>query len=127
MKKTPKIKAVIYILLTGVILILLRNIVYISHKISKFIENNLLFKNIIIYKNMNDALIILLATTMVSLILYLLYVFYDKSVEYNNLKSFVNTRTDKLEGLFANINKNNINFVKEDSEICRKLKNSGSS
>jgi hypothetical protein len=76
---------------------------------------------------MNDALIILLATTMVSLILYLLYVFYDKSVEYNNLKSFVNTRTDKLEGLFANINKNNINFVKEDSEICRKLKNSGSS
>ena len=43
-EKTPKIKAVIYILLTGVILILLRNIVYISHKISKFIENNLLFK-----------------------------------------------------------------------------------
>ena len=43
-EKTPKIKAVIHILLTGVILILLRNIVYISHKISKFIENNLLFK-----------------------------------------------------------------------------------
>ena len=76
---------------------------------------------------MNDGLIIIFAIIIVSLMLYLLYVFYDKSVEYNDLKSFVNTRTDKLETLFTNVNKNNLKFVKEDVEICKKLKNSGSS
>jgi uncharacterized membrane protein YvbJ len=73
---------------------------------------------------MNDGLIIIFAIIIVSLMLYLLYVFYDKSVEYNDLKSFVNTRTDKLETLFTNVNKNNLKFVKEDVEICKKLKNS---
>ena len=67
---------------------------------------------------------IIFAIIIVSLMLYLLYVFYDKSVEYNDLKSFVNTRTDKLETLFTNVNKNNLKFVKEDVEICKKLKNS---
>jgi uncharacterized membrane protein YvbJ len=73
---------------------------------------------------MNDGLMIIFAIIIVSLMLYLLYVFYDKSVEYNDLKSFVNTRTDKLETLFTNVNKNNLKFVKEDVEICKKLKNS---
>tara|TARA_B100000575_G_C23140396_1_gene663503 strand:+ start:4093 stop:4314 length:222 start_codon:yes stop_codon:yes gene_type:complete len=73
---------------------------------------------------MNDGLIIIFAIIIVSLMLYLLYVFYDKSVEYNDLKSFVNTRTDKLETLFTNVNKNNLKFVKEDVEICKKLKKS---
>tara|TARA_Y100000992_G_C20831127_1_gene289383 strand:- start:40 stop:270 length:231 start_codon:yes stop_codon:yes gene_type:complete len=76
---------------------------------------------------MNDGLMIIFAVIIVSLMLYLLYIFYDKSVEYNDLKSFVNTRTDKLETLFTNVNKNNLKFVKEDVEICKKLKNSGSS
>ena len=56
---------------------------------------------------MNDGLIIIFAIIIVSLMLYLLYVFYDKSVEYNDLKSFVNTRTDKLETLFTNVNTSN--------------------
>jgi len=73
---------------------------------------------------MNDGFMIIFAVIIVSLMLYLLYVFYDKSVEYNDLKSFVNTRTDKLETLFTNVNKNNLKFVKEDVEICKKLKNS---
>tara|TARA_B100000900_G_C20536276_1_gene698533 strand:+ start:50 stop:271 length:222 start_codon:yes stop_codon:yes gene_type:complete len=73
---------------------------------------------------MNDGLMIIFAIIIVSLMLYLLYVFYDKSVEYNDLKSFVNTRTDKLETLFTNVNKNNLKFVKEDVEICKKLKKS---
>ena len=73
---------------------------------------------------MNDGLMIIFAIIIVSLMLYLLYVFYDKSVEYNDLKSFVNTRTEKLETLFTNVNKNNLKFVKEDVEICKKLKNS---
>lgn len=73
---------------------------------------------------MNDGLMIIFAVIIVSLILYLLYVFYDKSIEYNDLKSFVNTRTDKLETLFTNVNKNNLKFVKEDVEICKKLKKS---
>lgn len=73
---------------------------------------------------MNDGLMIIFTIIIVSLMLYLLYVFYDKSVEYNDLKSFVNTRTDKLETLFTNVNKNNLKFVKEDVEICKKLKNS---
>ena len=73
---------------------------------------------------MNDGLMIIFAVIIVSLMLYLLYIFYDKSVEYNDLKSFVNTRTDKLETLFTNVNKNNLKFVKEDVEICKKLKNS---
>jgi len=76
---------------------------------------------------MNDGLMIIFTIIIVSLMLYLLYVFYDKSVEYNDLKSFVNTRTEKLETLFTNVNKNNLKFVKEDVEICKKLKNSGSS
>jgi len=73
---------------------------------------------------MNDGLMIIFAIIIVSLMLYLLYVFYDKSVEYNDLKSFVNTRTDKLETLLTNVNKNNLKFVKEDVEICKKLKKS---
>lgn len=73
---------------------------------------------------MNDGLMIIFTIIIVSLMLYLLYVFYDKSVEYNDLKSFVNTRTEKLETLFTNVNKNNLKFVKEDVEICKKLKNS---
>jgi len=73
---------------------------------------------------MNDGLMIIFAIIIVSLMLYLLYVFYDKSVEYNDLKSFVNTRTEKLETLFTNVNKNNLKFVKEDVEICKKLKKS---
>ena len=73
---------------------------------------------------MNDGLMIIFTIIIVSLMLYLLYVFYDKSIEYNDLKSFVNTRTEKLETLFTNVNKNNLKFVKEDVEICKKLKNS---
>ena len=61
-----------------------------------------------------------------TLIFYILYVFYDKSSEYNDLKSFVGSRTEKLDNIINNVNTNNTNFVKNDVEVCKKLKNTGS-
>tara|TARA_Y100001970_G_scaffold293871_1_gene444114 strand:+ start:2439 stop:2858 length:420 start_codon:yes stop_codon:yes gene_type:complete len=69
---------------------------------------------------------IIFAIIIMTLIFYILYVFYDKSSEYNDLKSFVGSRTEKLDNIINNVNTNNTNFVKNDVEVCKKLKNTGS-
>ncbi len=69
---------------------------------------------------------IIFAIIIMTLIFYILYVFYDKSSEYNDLKSFVGSRTEKLDKIFDNVNTNNTTFVKNDVEVCKKLKNTGS-
>jgi len=42
---------------------------------------------------------------------------------WENLKSFVNTRTEILDTIFEDVNTNGSNFEKNDKEICDKLKN----
>ena len=71
---------------------------------------------------MNENLIILLNVIIIFLIFYILYIFIDKSIEYNKLKLFIDQRKKKLEKLFKNINKNNSDFVKNDIEISNKIK-----
>lgn len=80
----------------------------------------------IVVNLMINNLSIIFAIIIMSLIFYILYVFYDKSSEYNDLKSFVGSRTEKLDKIFDNININNTNFVKNDVDVCKKLKNNGS-
>lgn len=70
---------------------------------------------------------ILFGFLVMTLIFYILYVFYDKSREYSDLKSFIGSRTEKLDKIFDNINTNNTNFVKNDIDVCKKLKTTGSS
>jgi hypothetical protein len=65
---------------------------------------------------------ILFGILIIILIFYILYIFYDKSREYNNLKSFIGSRTEKLDKIFDDININNTNFVKNDIDVCKKLK-----
>lgn len=70
---------------------------------------------------------ILFGFLVMTLIFYILYVFYDKSREYSDLKSFIGSRTEKLDKIFDNINTNNTNFVKNDIDVCKKLKTTESS
>ena len=66
---------------------------------------------------------IIFGIVIMSLILYILIVFYDKGSEYNDLKSFVGSRSEKLGKIIDDVNANNTNFVKNDVEVCRKFKN----
>ena len=77
-----------------------------------------------VIKNNIDILVGLL---IICLVLYILIVFYNKGGEYNDLKNFVDSRRNKINKLFDDINTNNNNFVKNDVDLCKKLKNIGSS
>jgi len=65
---------------------------------------------------------LILAFLIIFLIFYILVIFYNKGIEFNDLKSFVNTRTEILDTIFEDVNTNGSNFEKNDKEICDKLK-----